>query len=967
MRGDKYRTYLLSLFLVCLALTISNYTLGRVDRLVTLELFSNKLSGMIPASVFNLSLLNVFNLADNQLQGSIPSDFGLTLPNLQKIQLSNNRFTGSIPVSLSNASKLQVIDLQFNHFSGPISVDFGRLLYLQKLGLESNNLGLGEQSDLSFLDSLTNCSSIKILELGGNNFQGSLPPSVANLSNELTMISLADNQISGSIPSEISKFINLIFLSLKGNQFTGIIPSEIVKLGKLQRVLLSNNRLSGNIPTSIGNLSMLDEMHLENNELNGTIPPSLGHCPMLVLLELSQNNLSGTIPNKLFDISPFAVKLNLSQNHLVGSLPAGIGALKTLVELDVSENELSGLMPTQLGDCIALESLYMQGNFIQGNISNSMKKLRGMRNFDISRNKLSGEIPDFFETLSLKYLNLSWNDLEGEVRTKGVFANANAFSIVGNNGLCGGIPELQLPRCNGHGSHKHKMTWVQVLILIGSIQVLLAIGFYIWFRRKRGKTVSFSESNIYTSPVKFSYELLYQATDGFSRKNLLSEGNFGLLYKGRFFSPANGETDLAVKVFKSQASNCFITECEALRNIRHKNIIKIKSTCRSPEESNKKFTAIVYEFMEHGSLDRWKQLTIESSHNELSMPQILNLDTRINIAIDVANALDYIHNQVDNPLIHCNLKLSNILLDTDMSARVSNFRMAKFLTELGSTSQSSFNGFVGTLGYAPPEYYQGSMVSTKGDVYSYGIILLEMLTGKKITDPMFHGSFKLQNFVSNALSDRVNDTIDSFNLHELNRYDAEKAKACLVMLLNTGLRCAQKLPQFRPDIRDILSVLETIRSVFKASRVGTEEYAERIFQDAVLMAQRYKKNLLWNRMELPQVPSGSPGEEYLGRADWIIDTARQFINPSLEITSNAVTVSYKDLHKATNGFSSTNLVGAGGFGSVYKGIFHPKKNRLLVTHSGIEAETGTAVAIKVFNLQQRGACKSGMLQGLLEL
>lgn len=111
------------------------------------------------------------------------------------------------------------------------------------------------------------------------------------------------------------------------------------------------------------------------------------------------------------------------------------------------------------------------------------------------------------------------------------------------------------------------------------------------------------------------------------------------------------------------------------------------------------------------------------------------------------------------------------------------------------------------------------MVSTKGDVYSYGLILLEMLTGKRITDPMFHGSFKLQNFVANALPDRVNDIIDPFNLHELNSYDAAKAKACLVTLLNIGLRCTQTLPQFRPDIRVILSVLETVRSIFKVTKL----------------------------------------------------------------------------------------------------------------------------------------------------
>ncbi|KAK1377937.1 Protein kinase-like domain-containing protein [Heracleum sosnowskyi] len=321
-----------------------------------------------------------------------------------------------------------------------------------------------------------------------------------------------DNQISGSIPSEISKFINLIFLSLEGNQFTGIIPSEIAKLGKLQRVLLSNNRLSGNIPTSIGNLSMLDEMHLENNELNGTIPPSLGHCPMLVLLELSQNNLSGTIPNKLFDILPFAVKLNLSQNHLVGSLPAGIGALKTLVVLDVSENELSGLIPTQLGDCIALDSLYMQGNFIQGNIPQSMEKLRGMQNFDLSRNKLFGKIPDFFETLSLKYLNVSWNNLKGEVRMKGVFANASAFSMVGNKGLCGGIPELQLPRCRSDRSNKHYISSEQLFILIGYIQGLLAYGCLSWLKRTKKESRAEPNRQPSVSFIRLSYQQLHQAT-----------------------------------------------------------------------------------------------------------------------------------------------------------------------------------------------------------------------------------------------------------------------------------------------------------------------------------------------------------------------------------------------------------------------------------------------------------------------
>ncbi|KAK1377938.1 hypothetical protein POM88_024682 [Heracleum sosnowskyi] len=914
-------------------------TLGRVNRLVILELFSNKLYGKIPTSAFNLSSLKVFNLANNQLQGSIPSDIGSTLPNLEKIQLSYNNFTGNVPISLSNASKLQAIGMQYNNFSGPVSVDFGRLLYLQKLSLANNNLEFGKRGQLSFLDSLVNCSRLNILDLGANNFRGSLPLSIANLSNELTMISLADNQISGSIPSEICKFTNLIFLSLAGNKFTGIIPSEIVKLSKLQRVVLSNNRLAGNIPASIGNLSMLDEIYLENNELSGTIPLSFGRCPMLVLLDLSQNNLTGTIPDKLFDFSPFSVKLNLSRNHLVGSLPPHIGALETIVELDVSENELSGLIPDTLGGCITLGSLYMQGNFIQGNIPHSIKGLKGMQYIDLSRNHLSGNLPAFFETLPLKYSNLSWNKFEGEVPTKGVFTNASTFSVVGNKGLCGGIPELQLPKCDSDRSHKHKMSWIQVLILIGSILILLAISYisHILLRRreKEREPVSHSQSN--TTVMKVSYELLRQATKGFSRTNLVSEGGFGSLYKGELVLnnigiPGRKKTAVAIKVFNTShetAVNCFINEFQALKNIGHSNIVRIKYTCSSTVEKNHEFKAIVYDFMEHGSLERWLRSTSQTSPDKLNMPRILNLCTRINIANDVASALNYLHTQLDNPLIHCNLNACNIWLDTNMTAHLSNFGLAKFLTEIDSNSRAQIlTGAAGTPGYIPPEYDMGRIMSTKVDVYSYGILLLEMLTGKKTTDPMFHEGFKLQNFVSNTLANGgVKEIIDPAILHELSRDDAAQVEDCLSMLFNIGVKCASELPQFRPEISDVLSMLETFRIILQISTGSSETNANKSSPPAaVLTAQRNMKSLLTKKM----APTSSTIS----------------MLPS-------VTVSYMDLHKATNGLCITHLVGAGGYGSVYKGIFHQEYGRLLLQNSGIEDESKTTVAIKQLNWNTR--------------
>ncbi|KAK1377936.1 hypothetical protein POM88_024680 [Heracleum sosnowskyi] len=185
----------------------------------------------------------------------------------------------------------------------------------------------------------------------------------------------------------------------------------------------------------------------------------------------------------------------------------------------------------------------------------------------------------------------------------------------------------------------------------------------------------------------------------------------------------------------------------------------------------------------------------------------------------------------------------------------------------------------------PPEYYQGSIVSTKGDVYSYGIILLEMLTGKKTTDFMFDETFKLQNFVSNALPDSIRNIIDPVNLHELDRGNAADIENCLSMLFDIGTKCAMEVSQFRPCINDTLTMLKKVRTIY--------------------------------------------------------------------MDPYSVTLSYMDLHKATNGFSSTNIVGAGGFGSVYKGICTEKYFSPLLRISGMEDTIGTAIAIKVFDLQRR--------------
>lgn len=678
-------------------------TLGQLKNLESLGLGTNFLSGTIPLPIYNLSTLSILSLSENQLQGYLPSDIGVSLPNLQYIQIRANQFSGSIPLSISNSSNLQVLEAGDNSFSGKLSVNFGGLKHLAVVSLSFNKMGSGEPGELSFLDSLINCTSLYAIDIVGNHFEGMLPNSLGNLSTGLTFLGLGQNQLFGGIHSGIGNLINLNTLGLEFNQLSGPIPLEIGKLRMLQRFSLSYNRLSGHIPSSIGNLTLLLELDLQGNQLQGTIPSSIGNCQKLLLLHLSRNNLSGNAPKELFAISSLSVSLDLSQNYFNGSLPSEIGSLKSLAKLNVSYNEFSGEIPSTLASCTSLEYLYMQHNFFQGSIPSSFSTLRGIQKLDLSHNNLSGQIPKFLDTFALLTLNLSFNDFEGEVPTKGAFGNATAISVDGNKKLCGGISELKLPKCNFKKSKKWKIPlWLILLLTIacGFLGVAVVSFVLLHLSRRKRKEQS-SELSLKEPLPKVSYEMLLKATNGFSSDNLIGEGGFGSVYRGIL---DQDDTVVAIKVLNLQtrgASKSFVAECEALRNVRHRNLLKIITSCSSVDFQGNEFKALVYEFMPNGSLEMWlhRNSEIDSRQDE---PRHLDLLQRIDIAIDVASALDYLHNHSHMPIIHCDLKPSNILLDSNMTAHVGDFGLARLSPELTNFSQSSSVGLKGTIGYAPP-------------------------------------------------------------------------------------------------------------------------------------------------------------------------------------------------------------------------------------------------------------------------
>ncbi|GAY68705.1 hypothetical protein CUMW_266230 [Citrus unshiu] len=780
--------------------------IGSLRNLEILRIDQNNLVGFVSDTLFNISTLRILNLLNNTLSGNLPSSKNLIgLPKLELLNLALNNFSGSIPSFFFNASKLYYLELAYNSFSGLIPKALGQLTNLERLGLQRNYLTSSTSELMSLFSALANCKSLKVIALAENPLDGVLPSSIGNLSVSVEQIYMYKCNIHGRIPKEIGNLINLTTLSLGYNNLSGSLPMTLGRLKKLQGLYLQNNKFEGPIPQEFFHFSRLYEVYMDGNKLSGSIPSCLGDLNSLRILSVSSNELTSVIPSTFWNLQDI-LSFDFSSNSLNGSLPLEIGNLKAVVNIYLSRNHLSGNIPTTIVGLKNLQSLSLKHNRLQGPIPESFGELISLEFLDLSDNNLFGVIPTSLEKLLyLKSLNLSFNKLVGEIPKGGALANFSVESFMGNDLLCGS-PHLQFPLCKSspHNKSRKKVIFLGVVLPLSTVlivAVILALTFGLITRCRKRRSTEVSHIKADMSPQvmwrRYSHDELLRATDQFSEKNLIGIGSYGSIYKGRF---PDG-IEVAIKVFHLQregALNSFDAECEILKTIRHRNLVKVISSC-----TNHNFKALVLEYMPNESLE---DCLYASNFN-------LDIFQRLGIMINVASALEYLHFGHSNPIVHCDIKPSNVLLDDSMVAHLSDFGIAKLLSEEDSVKQTQT---LATIGYMAPEYGREGQVSIKGDVYSYGIMLMEVFTRMKPTNEFFTGEMSLKSWVNDSLPAVMN--IMDTNLLSKDGEHANAAKqSCVSSVLSLAMECTSELPENRLNTKEIISRLIRIRDLLFAN------------------------------------------------------------------------------------------------------------------------------------------------------
>ncbi|CAL5414331.1 unnamed protein product [Camellia sinensis] len=754
------------------------------DRVIQLTLRSQGLVGSLSPHIGNLSFFNSIDLQNNSFHGPIPQELG-RLFRLQTIEFNNNSFRGGIPNNLSRCSKLEWLNLIDNHLTGNIPAELGSLSRLGTLALSKNKLSgtippfIGSLSSL-FQISLSHCNlhgeipeeiarlrGLSLVQLSENNLSGKVPFGLYNISTIL-FLSLTVNQLEGNIPHDIGSTLpNLKFLNCMNNLFTGTIPTSLSNASELQEILISINYFSGTMPKDLGKLPGLTAIGVYQNRLQDdlTFISPLTNCTSLQIIDAGDNLFRGSLPDSIANLSTYLSWMNLQINQTHGSIPSGIGNLLNLTQLSMVANNLAGPVPSSIGRLHNLQSLLLaQNKFTE--LPSSLGNLTSLITLDLGENNIYGNIPPSLGNChSLLELHLYKNNFNGTIPPEIMsLSSISTFLTLDHNALTGSLPsEVECLKNLGYMDVSYNR-------LSGPIPNMLSNCFSLeWLHM---------QANSFEGEIPQSLSMLrglrlldlsrnnnlmklLKATDGFSEADLIGVGSYASNFHGN------------------------------------------------------EFKALVYEFMANGNLYNWLHQAGVGDHEQLEEPRNLKLIQKVDISIGIASALEYLHCGCESTIIHGDLKPSNVLLDDEMTAHIGDFGLAKIISTVSSDEaqgQSNSIAIRGTIGYVAPEYGMGDLASMLGDVYSFGILLLEMFTNKRPTDDLFMDHLNLHNFVKNALPDRVMEIVDPYILLEHNR--RSWIKDCIVSILRIGIACSMESPTNRMEMGSVISELCKIKNTY---------------------------------------------------------------------------------------------------------------------------------------------------------
>lgn len=759
-------------------------TLSQIPNLKVLDLAQNKLSGEIPRLIYWNEVLQYLGLRGNNLVGSLSPDM-CQLTGLWYFDVRNNSLTGSVPPNIGNCTAFQVLDLSYNDLSGEIPFNIG-FLQVATLSLQGNKLSGPIPSVIGLMQALA------VLDLSCNNLSGSIPPILGNLT-YTEKLYLHGNKLTGPIPAELGNMTKLHYLELNDNQLSGHIPPELGKLTDLFDLNVANNQLEGPIPENLSSCTNLNSLNVHGNKLNGTIPSAFQDLESMTYLNLSCNYIRGPVPIELSRIGNLDT-LDLSNNQISGSIPAPLGDLEHLLKLNLSNNDLTGVIPTEFGNLRSIMEIDLSNNHLSGPIPQEFGQLQNIYLLKVANNNLSGDVMSLANCISLTVLNVSYNNLVGDIPTGNNFSRFSPDSFIGNPDLCG----FWLSS-NCHASHQTERVAISKAAILGIALGALVILLMILVAACRPQNqMSFSDGSL-DKPVHYSapklvilhmnmalhvYEDIMRMTENLSEKYIIGYGASSTVYKCVL---KNCKPVAIKKLYShySQSMKEFETELETVGNIKHRNLVSLQGYSLSPLGN-----LLFYDYMENGSL--WDLLHGPNKKKKLDW------DTRLHIALGAAEGLAYLHHDCCPRIIHRDVKSSNILLDGDFEAHLTDFGIAKSLCPSKSHTSTYI---MGTIGYIDPEYARTSRLTEKSDVYSYGIVLLELLTGRKAVDNESNLHYLIMTKTAN---NAVMETVDP----EITATCKDLAEVKKVFQL--ALLCTKRQPSERPTMQEVARVLGSL-------------------------------------------------------------------------------------------------------------------------------------------------------------